>query len=212
MPGAHSMSGMASTFSTDTRVTLWFDQWTTATPWTYLLTMIFLLFLGMFHRFLGAVKSQLERRWKERGYHEERDAKAVRGERSATGTIRGHVLRWSRALQPQVVRLVDPDLEQETQRLSPSSSQTFAEQESEKQPSSMTKKFWVASAPWSIKKDGIGAAIEFMRALIGYILMLAVMTYNVGFLFAVTGSVLLGELVFRRYTQGAPGAQEGGCS
>ena len=41
--------------------------------------------------------------------------------------------------------------------------------------------------------------------------MLAVMTYNVGFLFAVTGSVLLGELIFGRYTQGSRGWQEGEC-
>lgn len=41
--------------------------------------------------------------------------------------------------------------------------------------------------------------------------MLAVMTYNVGFLFAVTGSVLLGELAFGRYTQSGSGWQEGGC-
>jgi hypothetical protein len=30
--------------------------------------------------------------------------------------------------------------------------------------------------------------------------MLAVMTYQLGFFFAVTGSVLFGELVFGRYT------------
>jgi hypothetical protein len=43
--------------------------------------------------------------------------------------------------------------------------------------------------------------------------MLAVMTYNVGFFFTVTGSVLLGELAFGRYTHsGSSGAwQEGGC-
>jgi len=43
--------------------------------------------------------------------------------------------------------------------------------------------------------------------------MLAVMTYNVGFFFAVTGSVLLGELAFGRYTHSGNGGswQEGGC-
>jgi hypothetical protein len=43
--------------------------------------------------------------------------------------------------------------------------------------------------------------------------MLAVMTYNVGFFFAVTGSVLLGEFIFGRFMQGSgnKGWQEGGC-
>jgi len=41
--------------------------------------------------------------------------------------------------------------------------------------------------------------------------MLAVMTYNIGFLFAITGSVLLGELVFGRYTRGSAGTAEDGC-
>jgi hypothetical protein len=41
--------------------------------------------------------------------------------------------------------------------------------------------------------------------------MLAVMTYNIGFLFAVTGSVLLGEMMFGRYTRGSAGLAEDGC-
>jgi hypothetical protein len=36
-----------------------------------------------------------------------------------------------------------------------------------------SRKFWVANAPWSIKKDGISAGLEFVRALIGYILCVA---------------------------------------
>jgi hypothetical protein len=41
--------------------------------------------------------------------------------------------------------------------------------------------------------------------------MLAVMSYNVGFLFAVTSSVLLGEMVFGRYTRGSASLAEDGC-
>lgn len=41
--------------------------------------------------------------------------------------------------------------------------------------------------------------------------MLAVMTYNIGFLFAVTGSVLLGEMLFGRYTRGSTHLAEDGC-
>jgi hypothetical protein len=42
--------------------------------------------------------------------------------------------------------------------------------------------------------------------------MLAVMTYNIGFLLAVTGSVLFGELLFGRYTRGGSASMaEDGC-
>ena len=41
--------------------------------------------------------------------------------------------------------------------------------------------------------------------------MLAVMTFNIGFLFAVTGSVLLGDLVFGRYMRGSVALAEDGC-
>jgi hypothetical protein len=44
-----------------------------------------------------------------------------------------------------------------------------------------------------------------------WIRMLAVMTYNVGFLIAVMGSVLVGELMFGRYTDGSPRLAEAAC-
>lgn len=116
-------------------------------------------------------------------------------------------------MRPQPVRLDDPERELESEPLSPAPPQMRAEAEEVEKPVAKkpSKKLWVASAPWSVKEDGIRASLEFIRALIGYVLMLAVMTYNVGFLFAVTGSVLLGELIFGRYTQGSRGWQEGGC-
>ena len=35
---------------------------------------------------------------------------------------------------------------------------------------STSRRFWIANAPWSVKRDGISATLEFTRALIGYIL------------------------------------------
>ncbi|KAH7116261.1 Ctr copper transporter [Dendryphion nanum] len=209
------MPGMATTFSVNTRVTLWFTEWTTTTRGTYFLTILFLFSLGIFNRFLGAFKSQLERKWKEQGLPPQSLRKKETGEeQSTTGTIRGHVRQWSRAMRPQPVRLDDPERELESEPLSPAPPNIRVENEEAEKPITNTpskKKLWISSAPWSIKEDGIRATLEFIRALIGYILMLAVMTYNVGFLFAVTGSVLLGEFIFGRYTQGSRGWQEGGC-
>jgi len=41
--------------------------------------------------------------------------------------------------------------------------------------------------------------------------MLAVMTFDVGILFAVTGSVLLGDLVFGRYVRASMSLEGDGC-
>ncbi|KAL6152782.1 hypothetical protein ACJBU6_07961 [Exserohilum turcicum] len=208
---AMDMSGMASTFTTSTRVTLWFTKWTTTTTAAYVLTVFFLFFLGIFNRFLGALKSQLERQWqmqREVESHLQAKAKAYT---STNEGIRGHARQWSHPFRQAPARYKEPDTE-EMEPLSPVQLQYLeASEKSTEQGASATHRLWMARAPWSIKRDGISAGLEFTRALVGYVLMLAVMTYNIGFLFAVTGSVLLGEMIFGRYTRGSAGLAEDGC-
>ncbi|KAI4910906.1 hypothetical protein J4E90_007163 [Alternaria incomplexa] len=209
---AMDMSGMASTFSSSTRVTLWFTEWTTTTTATYVLTVFFLFSLGIFNRFLSAFKSQLERKWRMQQQAESAPQFIPNTEKLANHSARGHARQWSRALRQQPLELDEKDRE-EIEPLSPVVPQPTAAEETgiTRGSTASRKMFWVAQTPWSLKKDGISAALEFSRALIGYVLMLAVMTYNIGFLFAVTGSVLLGEMVFGRYTRGSAGLAEDGC-
>ncbi|KAF2709013.1 hypothetical protein K504DRAFT_468230 [Pleomassaria siparia CBS 279.74] len=209
------MSGMASTFSIDTSVTLFFTEWKTSTPAAYVFTIFFLFVIGIFNRFLGALKSQLEQRWKEQQQYNavyEASTGHARYKHERQGSLisaLAHKRNWSRTVRPTPPRLDEE--EQETNPLSPTPVE-YGENAHQLTEPTRKKVFWTASAPWSIRRDGIRALLEFSRALIGYILMLAVMTYNVGFLFAVTGSVLLGEFVFGRYMQGGnKGWQEGGC-
>ncbi|KAK7187562.1 low affinity copper transporter [Paraphaeosphaeria sporulosa] len=63
------------------------------------------------------------------------------------------------------------------------------------------RQFWVAGEGRNMKQDGIRALLEFARAAIAYILMLAVMTYDVGFFFSIGGSVLAGEFLLGRYSR-----------
>jgi hypothetical protein len=65
---ASGMSGMMSsimsnTFDTTTTVTLLFSGWTTRTPLQYFSALIFLFFLTLLNRFLGAWRTQLSRVW-----------------------------------------------------------------------------------------------------------------------------------------------------
>jgi len=168
---AMDMSGMASTFSSSTRVTLWFTEWTTTTTATYMLTIFFLFSLGIFNRFLSAFKSQLERKWRIQRQAESAPEFIPNTEKLVNHSARGHARQWSRALRQQPVELDEKDRE-EIEPLSPVVPQsTVAEETGITRGSTASRKmFWVAQTPWSLKKDGISAALEFSRALIGYVL------------------------------------------
>jgi hypothetical protein len=157
------MSGMASTFSKSTRVTLWFTEWTTTTPTTYVLTIFFLFLLGIFNRFLGALKSQLERKWKMQ--HASQHI-SKQSDKSVSRCNQGPARQWSRAFWPQPLKLD----QEETEPLSPAPDLQLAEEKGDERDRGASRKFWVANAPWSVKRDGISATLEFFRALIGYIL------------------------------------------
>lgn len=164
------MSGMSSTFSSSTRVTLWFTDWTTTSTTAYVLTIFFLFFLGIFNLFLRALKSQLERKWKTKHTPQTTSLQQQSaGRKPGESGFRGHARQWSRKLRPEPVRLEDEE-EKETQPLSPAPQPNNADKSSSGRLSAPRRAFWVANAPWSIKNDSISASLEFIRALIGYVL------------------------------------------
>lgn len=83
--------------------------------------------------------------------------------------VRGHTRQWSCKLRPEPIRPEDRD-GQETEPLSPAPLPYHIDQDGDKRRTRALSKLWVANAPWSVKKDGISATVEFVRALIGYIL------------------------------------------
>lgn len=167
---AMGMSGMASTFSSSTHVTLWFTEWTTTTTATYVLTIFFFFFLGIFNRFLSALKSQLEMKWK--GQHETKSTSpSIPNTEKLGHDVRGHARQWSRAVRQQPFDMDDKE-RQEIEPLSPAEPRLVEAEEIglPRHRHVSPKSFWIAQAPWSIRKDGISAALEFVRALIGYVL------------------------------------------
>jgi hypothetical protein len=134
------------------------------------LTIFFLFFLGIFNRFLSAFKSQLEIKWKTQ--HEAKSALlSIPNAEKLDRGVRGHARQWSRTLRQQPLELDDKE-RQEIEPLSPAEPQLLAAEETgiSRDSDTSRKSFWIAQAPWSIKKDGTSAALEFVRALIGYIL------------------------------------------
>ncbi|KAH7116920.1 Ctr copper transporter-like protein [Dendryphion nanum] len=57
--------------------------------------------------------------------------------------------------------------------------------------------------PWRFSVDLPRAAIMTVAVAIGYLLMLAVMTYNVGYFLSILAGAFIGELAFGRFMQGA---------
>jgi len=62
------------------------------------------------------------------------------------------------------------------------------------------KKSCGGSVPWRLSVDLPRACIFTLQAGVGYLLMLAVMTLNVGYFLSVLAGLFFGELVLGRYT------------
>ena len=149
----HGMGGMVSTFSVNTKVTLLFADWVTETPVQYAFTLIFLFMLGLFNRFLAAIRSQLERRWNENLNAELNWASYDKETHKINGDL-------TRSHENSI---------EELEPLSPLPIGITTEVK-EKRSSHVRWKLWVAYSAWNGKRDTVRAFFEFTRAIIGYIL------------------------------------------
>lgn len=173
-----TMAGMSMStiFSTQTRITLFFTGWTTASTAAYVATIFFLFLLAFFNRFLGALKFQVERaRWEK---NVDRNTLSLPPSRSHTRVF------VKAKLSPRPTYLAR-DGESEWDPLAPhihreatdgpncgSSEDYLKEQDRVSKSSPLLLIFgsWKPSGPWQIKMDGLRAMMEFTRAFIGYIL------------------------------------------
>ncbi|KAF1966703.1 hypothetical protein BU23DRAFT_543953 [Bimuria novae-zelandiae CBS 107.79] len=201
--------GMASTFSTSTRATLFFANWTTDTPAKYFGTLIFLFAVTLLNRFLGAWRSQLGHKWAN-------DAAEARRKLEQRREYRRSLNRANLEYQsPDCLEGDSDDTDTEKAPLSPYPPGLDVEAAEKKRNDTPTWMMvfggrWQAGNPWRVNIDLPRAFLEGVRALIGYLLMLAVMTFNLGFLLVVILGIIIGELLLGRFISGT-GWEEGGC-
>ncbi|OQE28215.1 hypothetical protein PENFLA_c005G05545 [Penicillium flavigenum] len=202
---------MPAVFSASTEITILFTGWTTSTTTEYVFTLTFLFILAIFNRFLGALKFQLERSWSQ---HSSSPPTLLLAPVNARRNIRKAKL----SPLPDYMRIHGDEDEEETLPVSNnnetrSTTMRSLKRDGPRKRMSLTCMLpsWKASGTWSLRKDGTRALLECVRALIGYFLMLSVMTFNVGVFVVVLFGVLVGELLLGRFSQGTPGWQEGTC-
>ncbi|KAJ5307413.1 copper transporter crmD [Penicillium atrosanguineum] len=180
---------------TEMAMSMVFTSTTTVT--SYVFSLLFLFLLTLFNRFLGISKPQLGRR----PSNSDHDVSEFKDRVSP--------------LPPQVeVKHNDTDCYgafPSAPLLGPTS-QLYSDQREEK--SYVTNSHPRLLGPYkrrSSERDVMSSLLEGLRALMGYALLLAFMTYNVGVLCAVFAAIVVGELFLGRFSRPSPGWQDGAC-
>ncbi|KJZ68603.1 hypothetical protein HIM_12006 [Hirsutella minnesotensis 3608] len=170
-----SMGSMMMTmvFQSNMETPLYANSWTPHSPGAYAGTCIFLILLAIIARMLLAAKSVQEARWLDRD--------ANRRYVAANGKTE---------LSQYISR--DPDAKQ----------MTLSENGVEESVLVVGRKGAVAR-PWRLSVDPLRALMDTILAGVGYLLMLAVMTMNVGYFLSVLAGVFLGSLAVGRYSTSA---------
>ncbi|KAI0201759.1 Ctr copper transporter [Astrocystis sublimbata] len=166
--------GHMSVFNTNLMEALYSADWTPKTVGAYAGTIIFLIFLSAFFRVLLAGKALLEARWLDAEM--KRRYVVVQGKLPTSEQL-------SRDDLSKRVTLTENGVEEDV----------FVVQR--------TKQI---QRPFRLSVDPLRAALDTFITGVGYLLMLAVMTVNVGYFFAVLGGTFLGTLLVGRF-HSAPG-------
>ncbi|KAI1824342.1 Ctr copper transporter family-domain-containing protein [Xylaria intraflava] len=165
-----SMSGqMMSVFNNNMMTPLYSNAWMPSTAGGYAGTIIFLIFLGALLRVLLAGKALAEARWLDAEM--KRRYVVVQGKKSFSEKVSGDDLSKRMTLTENGV---DEDVFV-VQRRKP------------------------IHRPFRLSVDPLRACLDTVIAGVGYLLMLAVMTLNVGYFLAVLGGTFLGSLFVGRF-------------
>ncbi|EPS31138.1 putative copper transporter crmD [Penicillium oxalicum] len=207
--GTYMAMPMVFTFST--KVTILFSWWSTSTVVSYVISLFFLILLALFNRFLGILKLQLDRT-PTHSHYKPSDVPKLSLPPSRWTQNQSSKDRGS-PLPPQLEVNHDTDGHAafpSTPSLGPTPHLYSDQREQESHGVDSHPRFDHSLRPhrkWNWSQDIIGSMLEGVRALTGYALMLAVMTYNVGILCAVIMGIVIGEVFLGRFSIPTPSSR-----
>ncbi|KAK4237840.1 Ctr copper transporter family-domain-containing protein [Achaetomium macrosporum] len=161
---------MMSVFQNSMSTSLFSSRWTPNSTGTYAGTCIFLIVLAVIFRGLLAFKSWQETKWLDRELN--RRYVVVNGK----GPLAENLSRDSLAKGAMV--LSENGVEENVL---------------------LVRRRTPCARPWRLSVDPLRAVIDTVIAGVGYLLMLAVMTMNVGYFLSVLGGTFLGSLLVGRF-------------
>ncbi|KAK4158670.1 Ctr copper transporter family-domain-containing protein [Cladorrhinum sp. PSN259] len=171
--GAHGSAGhstsMMSIFQTSMGTSLYSEKWTPTSAGAYAGTCIFLIVLAIIFRALLAAKAWQEQRWLDKELN--RRFIVVNGKAPLAQNLSGDSLAKTAVLS-------ESGLEENVM---------------------VVQRHTSFKRPWRLTVDPLRAVIDTVIAGVGYLLMLAVMTMNVGFFLSILGGTFLGSLLLGRY-------------
>lgn len=170
--GSTTMTGMRMAFFTATDTSLYSMSWKPSTAGQYAGTCIFLIFLSIFFRLIFTAKTYLEAQATKAAL--KRRYVVVAGEKGMADKVADDSNSMTGILTTNGV--------QEDVRIVSA-------------PVSHIQ-------PWRFSVDLPRAFLLTLAAAVGYLLMLAVMTYNVGYFCSVLAGAFVGELALGRFNQG----------
>ncbi|TVY91021.1 hypothetical protein LAWI1_G003248 [Lachnellula willkommii] len=165
-----SMSMMSMTFFTSTVTPVYSAMWTPTSTGQYAGTCIFLIILATIFRGLLAIKAWKETAWMDAEFN--RRYVTVAGKESQAKRISS-----------------DSD-----------SKRMYLSENGVEEDVFVVKKRTMGTRPWRITTDPVRAVMDTVIAGVGYLLMLAVMTMNVGYFLSILGGTFLGSLALGRYS------------
>ncbi|ROV95343.1 hypothetical protein VSDG_06053 [Cytospora chrysosperma] len=164
-----AMSTMMVSFQNSMSTTLYSEAWTPSGAGAYAGTCIFLIALAATLRALFALRSLQEGRWLDREL--DRRYVVVAGRPAMRDSVERDSLKQTMVLSAN-------GLEEEVM---------------------VVRKRNSCARPWRLSVDPVRAVIDTVIAGVGYLLMLAVMTMNVGYFVSILGGTFLGSLAIGRY-------------
>jgi len=167
---SEDMNPMAIAFQNSQFTSLYSAAWTTTSPASYAGSCIFLLVLAIVNRLLLASKTAIERRW------------------VATALARRYIFVAGQT--PESERIdQDPDAK----------AHTLISAQGVEEKVKVVRRTSRGPIPWRFSADLPRALLLVVIMGVTYLLMLAVMTLNVGYFLSVLAGFFIGELAVGRY-------------